>query len=283
MQVTILLLGSIRPRVPETDLMQLFSAGTTFGDVRIPFPHVRVTGLAARSTLEDLRREHPTATPIIVGGDDDSESLQNILHILFDERLALPFPPEEVEEVIERSLCGDGWSLHLAYERDLHDRMLPRLKEINAPEIIISSLTEWPRLDAKPDVTDIINQPWPELPQRPTDLRCAASSDMVLIVLIPTVRPWEAAAYLGFGGVNACPAPWVHVAYAREWSARFGARLLVLTHDTLEFEVARPITSREDAAAMAAVHAHYCSDSCPSKVEHAAYLLGAPLWEFWWD
>jgi hypothetical protein len=60
----------------------------------------------------------------------------------------------------------------------------------------------------------------------------------------------------------------------------------VLTHDTLEFEVARPITSREDAAAMAAVLAHYCNDTFdtyPSIVEHAAYLLGAPLWQFWWD
>jgi hypothetical protein len=104
------------------------------------------------------------------------------------------------------------------------------------------------------------------------------------IVLIPTIRPWEAAAYLGFGGWNACPAPWVHVAYAREWSERFGARLLALTHDTLEFEVARPITSREDAAAMAAVHAYYCSDTVSLSIAlHAAYLLGAPLWQFWWD
>jgi hypothetical protein len=59
--------------------MHLFSAGTTFNDVRIPFPHVRVTGLAARSTLDNLQREHPTATPIIVGGDGNS------LHLLFDE------------------------------------------------------------------------------------------------------------------------------------------------------------------------------------------------------
>jgi len=258
--------------------MHLFSAGTTFNDVRIAFLHVRVTGLAARSTLDNLQREHPTATPIIVGGDDDS------LRMLFDERLA--FPPEELEEFIERSLQGDGWSLHLAYERDLHDRMLPRLKDLNAPEIIIRTLSDSPRLDKKPDVADIMNQPWPEPPQRPTDLMCAASSDMVLIVLIPTVRPWEAAAYLGFGGFNARPAPWVHVAYAREWFTRFGARLIVLTHDALEFEVARPITSREDAAAVAAVHAHYCSDTFdtdPSKVEHAAYLLGARLWQFWWD
>src|SRR5215813_15169361 len=121
--------------------MRLFSAGTTFNGVRIPFPNVRVTGLAARSTLDNLQREHPTATPIIVGGDGDS------LQLLFDEQLAFPFPPEEVEEVIERSLQGDGWSLHLAYERDLHDRMLPRLKEINAGETIIRTLSDWPRLD----------------------------------------------------------------------------------------------------------------------------------------
>jgi len=257
--------------------MHLFSAGTTFNDVRIPLPHVRVTGLAARSTLENLRREHPTATPIIVGGDDDS------LRMLFDERPAI-----SPEALIERSLEGDGWSLHLAYKRDLYDRMLPRLKEINAPEIIIRTLSEWPRLDQTvnpADVAKVVNQPWPEPPHQSVELSCAASSDMVLIVLIPTVRPWEAAAYLGFGGFNACPAPWVHVAYAREWSARFGARLLVLTHDTLEFEVARPITSREDAAVMAAVHAYYddTSDVYPSAVVRAAYLLGARLWHFWWD
>jgi hypothetical protein len=58
--------------------MPLFSAGTTFNDVRIPFPHVRITGLAARSTLENLRREHPTATPVIVSGDGNS------LAMLFD-------------------------------------------------------------------------------------------------------------------------------------------------------------------------------------------------------
>jgi hypothetical protein len=128
--------------------------------------------LAARSTLENLRREHSTATPIIVGGDDDS------LRMLFDERPAL-----SPEELIERSLQGDGWSLHLAYKRDLHHRMLPRLKEINAPEIIIRTLSEWPRLDQTVDPSDIaevINKPWPEPPHQSRDLSCAASSDMVL-------------------------------------------------------------------------------------------------------
>ena len=248
----------------------LFSAGTMFKDVRIPFSHVRVTGLGVRSTFEVLQRSHPTATPIIVAGNGNS------LDLLFGQ------PPTHLpEELIKRSLEGDGWSLQLAYERDLHDQQQLRLKELNAPEAFFRS---W-RPPESIDVVQIVKQRWPEPPRRPTDLSCAASSDMVLIVLIPTVRPWEAAAYLHFGRWNACPAPWVHVAYAREWFARFGARLVALTHDVLEFEVSRPITSREDAVAIAAAHAHYCSGTpvVSSTAQHAAYLLGAPLWRFWWD
>jgi hypothetical protein len=208
------------------------------------------------------------ATPVITGGNGVSLRLQIV------ER-----PAFSLEELIEQSFQGEGWSLQLACERDLHDRQQRRLKELNAPEILIRN---WESPEAV-NLAEVTNQPWPEPPQRLAGLRCADSSDIALIVLIPTVRPWEAAAYFGFGGFNACPAPWVHVAYAREWSARFGARALSLTHHTLEFEVARRIASREDAAAMAAVHARYCSDTYPSMVEHAAYLLGARLWQFWWD
>jgi uncharacterized protein DUF4253 len=250
-------------------VVSVVSAGTTFNDVRIPFPHVCVTGVAARPTFEVLRREHPTATPIIISGNHDS------LRLLFDGR---PAPPPE--ELIELSLRRDGRSAQLAYEEDLYDRRRRRLKELDAPEILIQ---DWQPPETV-NLADIMRQKWPEEVLRPTDLSCTFSSDKVLIVLIPTVRPWEAAAYLGFGGWNSCPAPWVHVAYAREWSARFGARLLAVTHDTLEFEVARPITSREEAAAMAAVHAYYCSDTVSlSMALHAACLLGAPVWQFWWD
>jgi hypothetical protein len=74
-------------------------------------------------------------------------------------------------------------------------------------------------------------------------------------------------------------------------------RAAVKPPDTLEFEVARPITSREDAAAMARVHEYYCCDiadewaawlrfeglpdTTSSIVKHAAYLHGARLWQFW--
>src|SRR5262245_4641637 len=158
---------------------------------------------------------------------------------------------------------------------------MARLKALNAPAALI---WDW-RPPQSIDVSAIVNEPWPEPLPQPMDLSTRAQDDPVCVILIPTVRSWEAAAYFHFGGWNACPAPWVHVAYAREWSARFGARLLVLTHDTLEFEVACPITSREDAVAMAAVHVHYCSGTpvVASTAQHAAYLLGAPLWRFWWD
>ena len=76
----------------------LFSAGTTFKDVRIPFPHVRVTGLGARSIFEVLQRQHPTATPVIVGADGNSLSL------LFDEPPTLT--PKEVIERFCRAMDG---------------------------------------------------------------------------------------------------------------------------------------------------------------------------------
>jgi hypothetical protein len=115
-----------------------------------------------------LRREHPTANPIIVGGDGNS------LRMLFDERRALS--PEELMDYRERSLRGDGWSLHLAYERDLHDRQQRRLKELNAPEILIRN---WEPPEAV-NVAEVVNQTWPEALFRPIDLTCAASSDVVL-------------------------------------------------------------------------------------------------------
>ncbi|HJZ32772.1 MAG TPA: DUF4253 domain-containing protein [Hyphomicrobiaceae bacterium] len=250
--------------------MHLHSAGSVVDDVVIPFAYVRVPAPAARSALEDLQRQYSAATPIIVAGKTNS------LHLLFDEP-----PTLSPEELIERSSRGDGWSLQLAYERDLHDRRMARLKALNAPAALI---WDW-RPPQSIDVSAIVNEPWPEPLPQPMDLSTRAQDDPVCVILIPTVRSWEAPAYLHFGGWNACPAPWVHVAYAREWSARFGARLVALKHDLLEYEIARPISSREDALAMAAVHAYYGANISPavSIAQHAASLLGARLWQFWWD
>ena len=250
--------------------MRVHSAGTTINGVSMPFPYVRLPGRAAPSALEELRRQHPAATPVIVGGNDNS------LQALFGEP-----PTLSPAELIERSAAADARSLQLAYERELHDRQMVRLRALDAPAALIR---DW-RPPTNIDVEAIVKQTWPEPPRLPIEPSCAAANDPVCIVLIPTLRSWEAAAYLHFGGWNACPAPWVHVAYAREWSARFGARLVALTHAALEFEIAHPITSRQDAAAMAAIHAYYCSDSpgLASMAEHAAYLLGARRWRFWWD
>src|SRR5258708_19881073 len=100
-------------------------------------------GWGERSTLEKLGHEHPGATPVIVGGALDQWPTLS---------------PEEVEELIERSLEADGWSLQQAYERDLHDRQQRRLKEIkDVPEILIR---DWkpPETVNSPEVT---NHPCP--------------------------------------------------------------------------------------------------------------------------
>jgi Tripartite tricarboxylate transporter family receptor len=67
----------------------------------------------------------------------------------------------------------------------------------------------------------------------------------------------------------------------------------------VEFEVACPAPRTKTRQQMARVHEYYCCDiadewaawlrfeglpdTTSSIVKHAAYLLGARLWQFWWD
>jgi hypothetical protein len=77
------------------------------------------------------------------------------------------------------------------------------------------------------------------------------------------------------------------VAIAREWGERYGARLIANTSDVIEFEVERPISSRDEALAVAELQYRYCSDIVlqgTGTIEAlAASLVGAKYWFFWWD
>jgi hypothetical protein len=103
----------------------------------------------------------------------------------------------------------------------------------------------------------------------------------------PVARWWETFAHTRFGSVNARPHPEVHVALGREWAASHGARLIALTGDTVEYSIAKPIATREEALRMSDIHNHYCPDNIQQNwgtfERYAATLLNAPVWSFWWD
>lgn len=109
----------------------------------------------------------------------------------------------------------------------------------------------------------------------------------VLIGLIPTPRSYEVPAYLRFGGWNECPPPEIHVALARQWNERFGARLVVNTSDVMEFELERPVATIEEARELVPVLYSYCNDiidqGVGSREALARTLHRGRFWYFWWD
>ena len=70
-------------------------------------------------------------------------------------------------------------------------------------------------------------------------------------------------------------------------SAAFGATPVAFASDILEYRVARPVDTREEAMELARVQFAYCPDIILQGTETlerlAAEILGARYWFFWWD
>ena len=111
--------------------------------------------------------------------------------------------------------------------------------------------------------------------------------EAVVFGLIPVAHPWQIPAYLKAGEMNECPGPDVQTAVMKYWFERYGARPIVVSFDTYEFEVERPPQSFDDALVLAREQFIYCGDIVHQGVETvgnlATSLVGSNHWYFWWD
>ena len=71
---------------------------------------------------------------------------------------------------------------------------------------------------------------------------------------IPVKEPWKVIAYLPMGGWNECPQAKDMMAVCRHWYETYGAVPAVITHDTLEFVVEKPVKTEEEAWELAKEH-----------------------------
>ncbi|MBO9880704.1 DUF4253 domain-containing protein [Xanthomonas sp. D-109] len=119
------------------------------------------------------------------------------------------------------------------------------------------------------------------------DVLSGAPKAKVHIALIPTTKPWEVPAHLKMGSWNECPEPEVHIAVFRSWFERYGAVVTGVGPDTVEFSVARPPESLEEARVLAREQFIYCADIVHQGVQSvenlARVLLKSGNWYFWWD
>ena len=104
---------------------------------------------------------------------------------------------------------------------------------------------------------------------------------------IPTLNPWETVVYVPFGGWNACPGPADMAAVCRVWYEKYGAVPAVITHDTLEFLLDKPVEAKE-AECLAARQYIFCTDrvdqcGCGTLGCLIDSLMKSKIWYFWWD
>ncbi len=121
----------------------------------------------------------------------------------------------------------------------------------------------------------------------PYDVLSQEPLEHVYLSLIPTSECWQAAAYLLFGGWNACPMPEEQVAIHQYWHQFYGAEVVAMTQDIVEMKVSRPPIDEEGAFKLAQEQFLYCDDIVYQGVLTLDNLKktvkGSSIWYFWWD
>ena len=111
--------------------------------------------------------------------------------------------------------------------------------------------------------------------------------DDVILVKVPTEKPYEVLGYFGMGGYNECPFPAEQVAVAKYWYEKYGAVPAVITYDIIVFYVERPVQTLEETKKLAMEHYAFCYDivdQCYGTLEKLADALYKNIqWYFWWD
>lgn len=110
----------------------------------------------------------------------------------------------------------------------------------------------------------------------------------VRLHLYPTATPWEVFAYSPFGGWNAAPWPFEHLAMLRHWHALYGAEVVSLSGDWYELFVPRPPRTRHQALRLAHEMRWFGEDTIlghsPPTADAAVELVRTShYWYFWWD
>ena len=106
---------------------------------------------------------------------------------------------------------------------------------------------------------------------------------------LPIKNPWEVIAWMPMGGWNECPEASEMMEVCRYWYEKYGAVPAVVSHDTLEFVVEKPIDNEEQAWELAKEHYAFCPDRVDQGTntgtigEVADCLSKSTVWYFWWD
>ncbi|MFF8990376.1 DUF4253 domain-containing protein [Streptomyces sp. NPDC014983] len=192
----------------------------------------------------------------------------------------------------------DALDLHDVLERDWHSYRASQLRRLAAPrepEDLPEDVEPWDEDPGAPF------DRWPGLAAGITALagadpdaaaRAAVSRLMTgpyplpkpHLALVPATRSADVPAVMGWHAEAPLP---LLCALLRSWEDRFGARVVAFDGAMIHVSVARPPRDADHAAHVALEHvltgADNVNDGTVPYPDHAASLVGSPLWSFWWD
>ena len=103
--------------------------------------------------------------------------------------------------------------------------------------------------------------------------------DNVILVKIPTTKPYEILAYFGMGSEG--------IATVKYWYEKYGAVPAAITYDEIEFYVERPVQTFEEAKKLAIEQYAFCYGllwECYDTLEELASAIYKNVhWYFWWS
>lgn len=103
--------------------------------------------------------------------------------------------------------------------------------------------------------------------------------DNVILVKIPTTKPYEILAYFGMGSEG--------IATVKYWYEKYGAVPAAITYDEIEFYVERPVLTFEEAKKLAIEQYAFCYGllwECYDTLDELASAIYKNVhWYFWWS
>lgn len=108
----------------------------------------------------------------------------------------------------------------------------------------------------------------------------------LFIVKVPVTEPWKIFAYLPMGGWNDCPDTQEFMAISKHYYDKYQAVPIAMTHDVVEYQIAKPISTPEQAMDEAKQHIAMCNDivqNFDTLGIYAGTLVNSTIWYFWWD
>lgn len=169
-------------------------------------------------------------------------------------------------------------------ENDDRDSIIEKAKNIDAKELLDKLLKEVMPIEEDDDITGEFSMG--EQTNQFLSMENLLHKKIIL-AKIPTVNPWEAAAWVPMGGFNECPSPEEQVAVFKFWYEKYGATPALVTQDVWELFVDTPPKTQQESESLAWEQFAFCSDIVWQGVgtvnSLAGTLINSSFWYFWWD